>query len=376
MFLWCELILWASWCISSTLTLSEQNLGKLTKHFHKPQSTTFPNAAKSIYDAEITYITGLNDILNILENSNFLIILTNFRGKTFSHLSNPIILRSLRLAKLPYYDTRDYFVLNEIAKSKLNLAVEHYCQHSLLHGSQFWITQKWETYHPILNVPRFSMKARPGHNIVSILLFPYTHSDAANLDDIYMEFQISKNAFPTTVAPFKVLVMSRMANRANVQLKNLVLLIRRHVNSYTRLYIAKTALLRVADLGHQILLENLHIIQVCRGNPGTYLNIVPFRTFSDLSKSYEIISLGLCQGNPFWNKLLYYSIPPSAEATEVIRATWDMVTSCEKYETFTVKFTSEVKRLLLVMQVSGYRSWETFHLWTITEIAFATKGCA
>lgn len=169
---------------------------------------------------DVIHVSSLNNILNLLEKTHCLVILTTFSGVTFGELQYPVIMRNLRPALYWYFNFRKswwsygraIYVLDEILKGNIN-RTDNNEQHFLLDGSKFLRQPSEITLFSVLNIFKFVGETKPWNNLVSISLFPpihlqvMFHDSSAYFDHYLTPIETIYNIFPSALSPSKVIIL-------------------------------------------------------------------------------------------------------------------------------------------------------------------------
>lgn len=302
-----------------------------------------PNITTDIKeDKRIGTFVGLNKILSVFEKSNFLVILTDFRGVEFAPVTYPVILRKVQLAWKWSLSThqnllrphRVIYVQDEILRVKINLTNLHTFDFSL-----YWTTVGLSSsMHPFLNVSSYWKNTIPWNNLVAINLFPHVQYHNLFPTNDLLEYTIpiqTKYIFPTQLSPIKILILHPTEKYTMEQLSKLVestgkALIEKYAYiSHERFYLVNTTfslpnMQTSQDL--QVHIEKLSLAQICRRNFDIYLNLVylaptTWSALSDISELSSVHSSALCNPPSLNNVGFYFDFKPDFEVITSLQET-------------------------------------------------------
>lgn len=296
-------------------------------------------------ETEKGFVSSLDKVLSIFENSHFLVVLTNFRGVELERFNSPIILKSVRLAWLwlprkgwSLYEKAVY-VNKEILQRRVNIS-DHDVLGSLLRTSPFWWRKlPASQFHSVLNISSYSMKTRAWNNLVSIALFPHIGFYKILAENSFVDYAESVlpirkrcSIFPSEVIPIKLFTVhpseawSRrhlahfISSLATPQFRTPVY---ESIN-YQTFFIFITTHPKIMGVMHQISFQNFTIIQLCQKNFRPQFKIVDKserrNSNTQADKLAELLSSDTCHEIPNLSNLQFHFSFSKTEKVSVLSA--------------------------------------------------------
>lgn len=313
----------------------------------KIQNRLLVNNSSLGSEKEIYEVAGLNKILDGLENTQALVILTEFRGASFSDIKFPVILRRLRLSWIwnDYgYDWEiemPVYLNEEILRGdiKINLTDTETAQP--LQCSKHWIQSKY--FSSVLNKSSFAGNSRPWHILVSITIFPHVRlrnviQPSHFLDNIGSAGN-PYNIFPSPVPSTNILVVHPSDRSDRYGLSEFIKLLvetsslRFRTMFHALFYIATS---KEIEKEMSISIQDLNLIQLCRINGQVSINFLHVTniqiSLDGVKNSVQLAAtLSLCQASSRLNNLLLYFGSLASKKSKVISSIIELLKSCHNY---------------------------------------------
>lgn len=274
-------------------------------------------------EKEVHVVEGLNKVMNSFEKTNFLVVLTNFRGASFSELRYPVVLRNVQLAWVwsspsiswEWELTGAIYVQEETLQRSINLTDAYQNQFTLV--SKYWSISE---FCPALNIVRFGANARPWSNLVSISLLPHTRLQRMLRTVYHPGYTFRKshtyNVLPSLISQIKIFVVNSVHTSNVWKLKEFIMshartLSYEHTGMMHQLIYVVNSIFTSPDFPRvekAILLQNLVTVKLCQRQGQASVNFVAKHSmWNSIANLTELSTTTVltCHETPNLNNLLF-----------------------------------------------------------------------